>query len=66
MSGDLNVRDLKVLAPFDHLMSSGACGLITCVDLSSEGGSRYKLLVEGDVDDVIGALQRHKAYDEPG
>ena len=33
--------------------------------LCSEGSARHEFLVEGDVDDVIGALQGNEADDEP-
>ena len=38
---------------------------LTGVDLCSEGCARHEFLVEGDVDDVIGALQGNEADDEP-
>ncbi len=38
---------------------------LTGVDLCSEGSARHEFLVEGDVDDVIGALQGNEADDEP-
>ncbi len=38
---------------------------LTGVDLCSEGSARHEFLVEGDVNDVIGALQGNEADDEP-
>ena len=35
------------------------------MDLCSEWCSWHKFLVEGDVDDVVGALQGNEADDEP-
>ena len=38
----------------------------TCVNFGNERRSGNDVLVEGDVDDVIGGLQRHEADGEPG
>ena len=40
--------------------------LLTGVDSRREGSPGHELFVEGDVDDVVGALERHEADDEPG
>ena len=39
---------------------------LTGVNFRSERSSGHEFLVEGDVDDVVGALERHEANDEPG
>ena len=36
------------------------------MNFRSKWSSGHEFLVEGDVDDVVGALERHEANDEPG
>lgn len=38
----------------------------TRVDSRRERSSGHEFFVEGDVDDVVGALEGHEADDEPG